>query len=234
MRIVSLSVVIAVLVSAGFAQQTHRQALEEFAALGQKAEKIKAEAARLEKIILQPDRADLSAAKLENAGVFRLLPREKYDKDVFKVRGGGAYYSFTNQSHSYDQTPQISLEQNQLSVGFYGASYGFLTDLGRIELAKIDEKNKSVLFLANYQPPREEPQARAEKKRARGFELENAAYKDRLPVAVGNTYLLRAVSYGEADVLVAFKIHRQDADGSLIIFWKLLENYEKPLLARNR
>ena len=55
-------------------------------------------------------------------------------------------------------------------------------------------------------------------------------YKDRLPAIVGHTYLLRAVSFKEADVLVAFKVHRRDADGSLIIFWKLLERFVTPVL----
>ncbi len=232
MRIVLLSFFIAVCAFA-ISGQTHQQALDEFANLKQKIEAIKSEAESLEKIILQPDKADLITAEQENVKVFRLLPREKYDKDVFKVRGGGVYYSFTNESHSYDRTPQIGLEQNFLQVGFYGASYGFLTDLGKVRLAEIEAKTKGVNLLANYQPPLELPKARIEQEKARGFESENVTYKNRLPVAVGNTYVLRAVSYNEADVLVAFKIHRQDADGSLIIFWKLLENFEKPLLARN-
>lgn len=231
MRIVLLSFFIAVLFST-IPAQTHQQALEEFAKLKQKIEDIKKESAEIEKIILQPDKTDLTAAAQENVNVFRILPREKYDNNGFKVRGGGAYYSFSNQSHSYDSTPQISLEQNYLQVGFYGASYGFLTDLGEIQLAKIDTKTKGVNLLANYQPPLEETKARMEKDKAKNFVVENITYKRRLPAVVGNSYVLRAISYDEADVLVAFKIYRQDADGSLIIFWKLLENFEKPLLAR--
>jgi len=232
MRIFLLSVFIVVSIST-ISAQTHQQALEEFANLKQKIEAIKKESAEIEKIILQPDKSDLTAAAQENFNVFRILPREKYDKDIFEVRGGGAYYSFTNQSHSYNSTPQISLEQNYLQVGFYGASYGFLTDLGEIQLAKIDTKTKGVNLLANYQPPLEETKARVEKDKAKNFVVENITYKRRLPVVVGHTYVLRAISYDEADVLVAFKIYRQDADGSLIIFWKLLESFEKPLLARN-
>jgi hypothetical protein len=233
MRIFLLSFFIAALFST-ISAQTHEQALEEFARLKQKIEAVKKESDDIEKIILQPDRQDLTAAAQEegNVGVFRILPREKYDKDVFKVRGGGAFYSFTNGSHSYDSTPQISLEQNFLLVGFYGASYGFLTDLGETQLSKIDEKTKGVNLLANYQPPLELPKARLEQEKARGFEAENVAYKNRLPAIVGHSYVVRAISYNEADVLVAFKIFRKDADGSLIIFWKLLENFEKPLLAR--
>ena len=231
MRIVLLSFLIVV---CGFVvpAQTRQQAFEEFANLEKKIEAVKKEAESLEQKILQIEGEDLAAAEQENADVFRLLPREKYDKGYFKVRGGGAYYSFTNQSHSYNLIPQISLEQNYLSVGFYGASYGFLADLGEIGLAKIDGKTKGVDFLANYRPPLELSKARIEQTRSRGFESENIAYKNRLPVVAGHSYVVRAISYDEADVLVVFKIHRQDADGSLIIFWKLLKNFERPKLIR--
>ena len=232
MRIVLLSVAIAVLFSVSSQAQTRRETLEKFTAIQQRIEADKLELARLEQSILLPDKEDIIAAERENARVFRILPREKYDQGFFKVRGGGAFYSFIKESHSYDDTPQIGFEQNYLMVGFYGASYGFLTDLGVADLAKIDAKNKGVMFLANYRPPLDEPTARVEQKKARGFEFESVSYKNRLPAIVGNSYILRAVSYGEADTLVALKVHRRDADGSLIIFWRLLGNFEKPMLAR--
>jgi hypothetical protein len=50
---------------------------------------------------------------------------------------------------------------------------------------------------------------------------------------IGATYLVRSINFREADVLVAFKIVRQDEDGSLIIPWRLLEKYSVPKLARN-
>ena len=226
MRLVLLFFLSAVLCSAGSAQ-TREEVLEKF-------KELNSQAAALEKSILSPDKKDLETAAREAVGVFRILPREVYDKGLFNVRGGGAYYSFTKQSHSYDDIPQISLEQNYLKVGFYGASYGFLTDLGEIGLAAINEDNKAVDFLKNYRPPLEEPKARIEQTKARDFEAENIGYKNRLNAIVGHTYLVRAVSYDEADVLVALKIYRQDKDGSLIIFWKLLENFEKPKLLRER
>src|SRR3982751_5952982 len=113
MRIILLSVLIVVSVSA-ISAQTHQQAVNEFANLEQRIEAVKKEAERLEQTIIQPDKEDLVVAAKENVNVFRIWPREKYDKDYFKVRGGGAFYSFTNQSHSYDEIPQISLEQNYL------------------------------------------------------------------------------------------------------------------------
>jgi hypothetical protein len=66
-----------------------------------------------------------------------------------------------------------------------------------------------------------------------GATIDGVAYKRRLPVEIGATYLLRSITFEEADVLVAFRVVREDADGSLIIAWKMLEKYPTPKLARN-
>jgi hypothetical protein len=200
----------------------------------EKLNNLKQEAESLEKIVMAPVKEDVSAAEKENANVFRLLPRETYDKGLLNTRGGGAYYSFVKRSHSYNDTPQIELQQNNLSVGFYGASYGFITNLGDIPLSEINLDTAGVTFLANYQAVGKEPLARQEhSKIGTGLEVEGTTYKSNVPAAVGKTYVLRAISFDEADTLVAFRVYRKDTDGSLIIFWKLLQNFEKPVLARN-
>lgn len=230
MRYTILTLLFLVFVSNIYAQ-THQEALKEFDRLKSEIEAIKEKSDAIEKVLLQPDKADIAAAKEENLNVFRILPREIYDKDVLKIRGGGAYYSFTKQSNNYGDIPQISLEQNSLSVGFYGASYGFLTDLGNISLSEINQDSAETNFLIAYMPPDNLPAARIEQQKVKNFEFENKIYKDRLPVIVGNTYLLRAISYREADTLVALKVFRKDSDGSLVIFWKEIKNFEKPFFA---
>jgi hypothetical protein len=226
MRYLMLSLLLVVLFSAA-AAQTREQVMAEYETLKQRAE-------QLENMILQPGKEDTNAARLENAEVFRILPRGKYAEHLFN-RGGGAFYSFTKRSHSYNQTPQITLEQNQFGVGFAGADYGFISDLGEIPLSEINRESSGVRYLAEYQPPTEDAKARAENSKIRnGLEVEGQIYKRRVPAIIGHSYVLRAISFDEADVLVAFKVHRQDADGSLIIFWKLIQNFEKPLLARNQ
>lgn len=186
----------------------------------------------LEQDFLSPDIKDLSQSQKEGFAVFRITPREKYDRKL-RVQGGGSYYSFTTKSHDYQKIAQIGLEQNNLNVGFAGADYGFITDLGEISLTDITKDTAEAIFLANYRPPTNEPEVRIEQRRAHNYETGGISYKNRLPAIVGHSYVLRAISFENADVLVAFKIHRRDADGSLIIFWKSLENFEKPFLARN-
>lgn len=197
----------------------------------QKINDLNKQVGTLEREFFLPDVRDLKQAEKDGFSVFRILPREKYDRKL-TTQGGGSYYSFTTKSHDYQKIAQIGLEQNNLKVGFAGADYGFIADLGETSLDNVTRETGEVNFLINYKPPISEPEIRIEQRRARSYEASGFAYKNTIPAIVGHTYVLRAISFSNADVLVAFKIQRKDTDGSLIIFWKLIENFEKPLLAR--
>ncbi len=226
-HVVKIIVFIGLCSSLVFAQEiTREQKL-------QKLNELTAQVSVLEQDILSPDTNDIIRARKENFEVFRIMPREKYDRKL-SIQGGGSYYSFTTKSHDYQKIAQIGLEQNNLRTGFAGANYGFIADLGENSLAEVTTDSAEANFLVNYKPPTNESDVRIEQQRTRNYETAGISYKNAVPAVVGHSYVFRTISFGDADVLVAFNIHRKDADGSLIIFWKLLENYEKPLLARNK
>jgi hypothetical protein len=101
-----------------------------------------------------------------------------------------------------------------------------LTGLGKIDLAAISADDPRVTFMIDYRPAVEDALARCEYSRfGRGVTAGSNLYKRTLPVEVGSTYLLRSINYGTSDVLVAFRIIRQDTDGSIIILWQLLKQY---------
>jgi hypothetical protein len=197
------------------------------------------ELAVLEKQMLEPSEEDRLAytdfLQQPQTGIVRLLPREKYDDQAYKnstkssvtIRGGGAYYSFSRRSHDYNSgSPEISLEMGQLSVGFAGANYGGLTSLGDVPVEQITIEHPGVRFLAEYSVPYELPDARSEARRfSQGVPLGGAIYKGRILATVNATYVLRSMNYMASDVLVAFRVVRQDTDGSVIIVWKLLKKY---------
>jgi hypothetical protein len=204
----------------------------------------RAELAKLEKMFLAPAAEDRSAyaefLTQPDTGLIRLLPRETYDsyankKAALTVRGGGAYYSFSRQTHEYGFATDIGFEQGYLQTGFGGADYGMLTKLDGARLEDVSTELPGVIFLAKYSAVANEPEARIEQRRfATGTTIDGNAYKRRLPVEVGATYLLRSITFEEADVLVAFKVARQDTDGSLILAWKLMQKYPVPKLALNK
>jgi hypothetical protein len=189
-----------------------------------------------ETTFLAPAAEDLSTfadfLKQPNTGLTRLMPRETYDKALL-IRGGGAYFAFIERKHEYGFGSDIALEQNMLQTGFAGADFGFLTALGQVPVSSITDELAGVRFLADFVPPATLPDARVQQSRAgSGFEVDGFNYKDRLPVAINTTYALRSINYSRWDVLVVFNITRKDADGSLILAWKVLRTFPTPNLAQ--
>lgn len=216
-----------------FAQSSEREAqLKEIESLRSQLKVREAE-------FLAPSAEDYSKfvefLRESNTGLIRLLPREKYDGKNGKltIRGGGAYYSFARLTHEYGYGSDISLEMNYLKVGFAGADYGMLVNLGDVALDEVTLESPIIQILAKQVTPDNEPQAREMQRKVRDGFLDNeVSYKNHLPAIVNNTYVVRSVNYGDSDLLAVFRVVRKDADGSLILAWKLLKTFPKPELKR--
>ncbi|MDT5123227.1 MAG: hypothetical protein QOC96_2709 [Acidobacteriota bacterium] len=166
-------------------------------------------------------------------GIMRLLPREKFD-GFLAMRGGGAYYSFTRLTNDYNYGSDIGLEQGYLSVGFAGADFGMLTSLGSVTLDEVKPELPAVEYLTTFNTPTKESEARVQQRQVgNGYTINGVAYQNRLPAHVNHTYVLRSINYRESDILVAFRVVRRDADGSLIIVWKMLKEFPIPQLERS-
>jgi len=204
----------------------------------------RAELQQLEDQFLSPAEQDRAAYKellsQPDTGLIRLLPREVYESEVYKknqktltIRGGGAYYSFATLTHEYGYGSDLELSSGYLSVGFAGADYGMLIDLGEVSLDEITSDYPGARSLADYAAAKDESQARAEHRQIQaGRILDGATFQSRLPVKIGSTFLVRSINYDYTDVLVAFRVARKDIDGSVIIAWKLLKRFPKPELVR--
>ena len=149
------------------------------------------------------------------------------------VRGGGAYYSFTYRTHNYGDASHLSLSRGKFAVGFSGAAYGFLTDLGDVPLESVSLNTPAANLPATYERASREGIARSEHRRfADGVVVDGITFKRELPMVPNSTYVLRAVNYGNSDVLVAFKVVEVESDGAALILWKLLKRYSTPQLER--
>ena len=193
----------------------------------------------VKKGILAPAQSDVDTHQFllsqEKTGLMRLLPRESFVWEVYKVakqvdmRGGGAFFSFHYRSHEYGWGSDISFAQGNLSVGFAGADYGILTDLGDTPLESIFAEDPRAMFLLFYEPPSKEPEARAEALKysvyRRGVKIDGAVYGREAPAQVNHTYLLRSIVYNRSDVLVALRIVGKSEDGGLTIAWKILKEF---------
>jgi len=202
----------------------------------------RAELAVLEKKVLavaDSDREEFASFLSQpQTGIIRLLPRETYDgntKRALAIRGGGAYYSFVRSTHEYGQGSDISLEQKSLSVGFAGADYGMFLNVGDVSLDQVNREHLAVRALLEYTPPTKERDVRAEAQRSwQGIELGGFTFKSRVEPKVSNTYLLRSISHDRSDTVTAFRIVRQDTDGSLILVFKVLKKFAAPKMERTQ
>lgn len=185
---------------------------------------------------LSPSAKDVAAhaefLRQPDTGIMRLMPREKYDGKLL-TRGGGAYYSFARLTNEYGFGSDISLEQDQFGVGFAGANFGFLVKLGDVPIESVSLEHSGVEYLATFVTPTIEPGAREQQRRGHpGFDVGGFTYAHRMVALVDNTYAVRSINYGGSDVLVAFRVVRQDSDGSLVLLWKTLKTFPMPELAR--
>jgi hypothetical protein len=178
--------------------------------------------------------------KQSKTGLIRLMPRENYDWEAYttvpvqiKIRGGGSYFSFFHRTHAYGYGSDLGLERNKLRVGFAGASYGMIADLGDVPIESISDQDSRFVFMSNYEPRSIEEEARAEFVKLRaGLTVDGNAYRSSVPAKSQNTYMLRSIDFRTSDVLVAFRVTRIDGDGSAIIAWKLLKTFPTPQLKR--
>lgn len=192
----------------------------------------------LTKGLLAPSAQDsvdnASFLQQKDTGLMKLLPRDvgQTAKRV-KIRGGGAYYSFFYLSHDNIYGADLQLDQNMLSVSSPAPDYGLLTDLGDVSLVDFSDDDSRAAFIAAYKPARNAPDARCEIQRFHdGVTMNGSLHKLSLPVRVNSTYLLRSINYGRSDLLVGFRITRQESDGSITILWKLLKQYWRPNFER--
>ena len=221
-----------------FAPCAYAQAGDARAQAAAEIESLREQIKAREAVLLAPADEDLKAhaefLARPRTGLVRLLPRERWDGKL-SMRGDGAYYSFARLTHEYGYGSDISLEQDMFAVGFAGADFGFMVNLGNVPVETLTADSEGVQFMASYNAPLPEPEARQAYRQfgSAGRQEGQWTYRSRLPVFVNNTYALRSIGYGQSDLLVAFRVVRKDFDGSVVLLWKILKRYPKPELQRS-
>lgn len=189
----------------------------------------------VEEKLLAPDPGDAEAfagfLAQRDTGLVRLLPRERGEK-ALALRGGGAYYSFSRRTHEYGYGSDIELSNGALSSGFAGADFGFFEEnAGELPLEAMTSEHPAASNLAAFEIPATLFGAREVQSGSRsGAAPGRGRMLRQVGVAVGRTYVLRSVNYRSFDVLVAFRIVREDDDGSITLLWKILKRFPTPAL----
>ena len=194
-----------------------------------------------------------------NTGLFKLVAVGKRivavseleaDYGVIPMRGGGSFYSFTKHRHDADEWAQIRLLNGQLQAGLstqirvmslnseMTSTVNFTPDgltafvmPENLPLEQVSAETPGVEFLNNLLPPAEFTElAELIKKLNGGIRVGSFTYQSSIPVKLDTTCVVRSVLYNKSDLVIAFRVVRQDGDGSLHLLWKLLKSFPPPAL----
>lgn len=189
------------------------------------------------------ERASFAAMLREDGtGLMRLLPYTRcvVDPRILDVRGscldqvppisgGGSFYSFKARKHQRAYVSDIVLRDNLFHVGFMNHTVGLLTTLGDVPLDAVTLQSDAVRPFLKFVPARTLAETEREFKSSRVWlEVPKHSYGATAPARTNTTYVLRSIAFDPnrskpSDVLVAFRVTRKDADGTVTVAWKRLQ-----------
>jgi hypothetical protein len=175
----------------------------------------------------------------DGTGMARLLPFCDVDSRLLDVRGScadglpqipgrGTFYSFKSENHEAKPYADLALNNNEFRVGFAQNAMGTITRLGDVPLEELTLESSAVAPLLLLTPAKtlEEMVGIYEQSRS-VLASAHHAYSTTAPAQPNTTYALRSTIYNQkgrkpSDVIIAFRVTRQDTDGSVTILWKEL------------
>jgi hypothetical protein len=175
----------------------------------------------------------------DGTGMTRLLPFCDVDPRVVDVRGScanglpmipgrGAFYSFKTENHEAKAISDLSLNSNEFRVGFADKAVGTITTLGDVPLDGLTLESSAVAPLLLLAPAKtHDEMLRIYEQSRTVLASSHHAYGTASPAKPNMTYVMRSTTYKPngrkaTDVIVAFRVTRQDKDGSVTILWKEL------------
>lgn len=170
-----------------------------------------AQSALEDRLLIGPARWWMRLLGDADGGICRILNRGQ--SGLVSLPGGGAYFSFTSRSNSYDKEPDLELQGWAFRSGFAGGDVGVVV--------KLDRPSVDVVTLSAL------PQLlRAES--ATAFERAARARSVKAPEAVvGGVYAVRSVRWGKSDLIAAFEVLDRGEYGISFV-WTLLETRPTP------
>ena len=206
-----------------------------------------------EKKLVEPDTADLVAfrdvLRKPGYGMVKLLDSKCQtgtDRRVVNVAdgclrtipGNGSDFSFRRRDYSLAETADLKIRNGKFVVGSI-FTQGLILSLGDLEIEKIDLRSEAGNSLASFEPATDCDGAKAQTAEInRGFVNGRSFISAMTEIKPNQTYILRSIAYRVSlqvedkrrDIIVAFKVVRQDDEGNVTLIWKELQNKESPKL----
>jgi len=169
--------------------------------------------------------------------------------DKFSMPGGGSAFSFRRADYQQWKLSDM-LYDGRSFIAFGEMSLGFLADVGKVPLEQVDKNTNGVPYLFDFAPKAKKAEVTAQNSLfVEGVTSGGFLYKKFVPVAVGDTYVIRNVAfrgkvpnrhydivYNELDfdkredLVVTFTVLDEDINGTVTILWKVLHQQRSPVL----
>lgn len=139
-------------------------------------------------------------------------------------------YSFRENKHIVSEKSDLEVNKNTLNTAKFGVQT-ILVNLGEISLDQVTLNSAGIDYLVNFKPKESANEMIKQAEQIeKGMTFGEYKYHKSLPVEENMTFALRSIGYDgkklssgkNADVIVAFRIIRRDADGAITILWKEL------------
>lgn len=195
--------------------------------------------------------------KDSNSGILRLHDAEKCGEDGKVIRadepcpwniiGKATFYSFRTEDYSNKIFSDLQFEDKTFKIVGLN-SLGFLSDLGDISIENLNLQSKGIKELAEFQPSTNLEEIEKHFNLARsGFQIGDQIYKTEFKMDSNKTYVLRSIAYESKvfwkigkrkinilaedkrkDIIVIFRVVRENDDGSVNILWRKLQSKDAP------
>ncbi len=197
--------------------------------------------------------------KGSDTGILRLHDSENCDEEgktihadepcPWNIVGKATIYSFRTEDYTNKFFSDIQFEDKTFKI--VGINLlGFLTDLGDVSIENLNLQSKGIKEMAEFQPSTEDAEITKHFGLAKnGFQVGDYIYKTELQMKPNKTYALRSIAYDSKvlwkigkrkinvleydkrkDIIVIFRVVREQTDGSINILWKKIQSKDAPKL----
>jgi hypothetical protein len=180
---------------------------------------------------------------------FSSAPRNEEVCRQFTMPGGGSAFSFRQADYQFWKLADL-LYDGKAFLAFGQMSLGFLVDLGNVPLENIRPDSNDLAFMLDFVPAQDNDQVvKQNTSMIDGLNDNGMVFKKFLPVKVNDTYVIRSIAFKgkvprehydikydeldfdhRKDIVVAFRVLRQDFNGTVTLIWKILQTKPSPEL----
>lgn len=169
----------------------------------------------------------------------------------YKFPGAGSSFSFRINNYRLPRLADLTFTENSFqATGNH--LHGIFVNIGDVPLENVNFNTRGLKFLLEFKPSTEFQTAKeVDQILSIGIVDDGFIYRRALYAEEDTTFVLRSIAYGgksyravegvtyneldfdrRRDVIVAFRIVRKYADGSISLLWKKLSDEKAPKLSR--